>query len=184
LTSLLQALASETNDGADGDARAIRVAARIVEAYVVELRTYGKVRKYADIDAATHAIGEVGIGPAAGAYREMPGTREELDKGSELSRVVHNDARAEQERVSVEGNAARGGVVAAEVTDDTQVGDGFVGDRTADAVLVEVRAAAEVKVGIADGGVEIGLGARRNREEEQSQAEHEQAFHRNRSFQV
>lgn len=149
----------EADYRAHRNARAIRIAARIVEADVVELRTYGQVRKYADIHAASKAIREVGIGTPTGARRKMPRACQELNKGSDLRRVVHDDARAEHKRVRVEGNAAGRGMVAAKVSDDAQVGDGLIRDGTADAILVEVRAAAEVEVGIADGSVNVGLGA-------------------------
>ncbi len=59
-----------------------------------------------DIHAAAKAIGEIVAGRAAGAIGQMPGTREELDEGSELRWVVHVDARAKHESVRVERNAA------------------------------------------------------------------------------
>ena len=168
----------EADDRAHRDPRAIRIAAGIVESDVVELRAYGQVRKYADIHAAANAISEVGIGTEAVAYGEMPGTRQELNERGYFRRVVDDDARAEHKCVGIKGNAAGRGVVTAKVPDDTQVGDGLIGDRTADAILVEVCAAAEVEVGIADGSIDVGLSVRRYGEEEQSQTEHEQAFHR------
>ena len=95
--------ASEVNDGADRDARTIRGTAGIVEAHVVKLRAQRHVGKNTDIHAAANAIGEVGIGTAAGPCGEMPGTRQELNKRSELSWVVHDDARAEEKRVCIQG---------------------------------------------------------------------------------
>ncbi len=151
------ALILEADDGAHRDPRAIRSAAGIVESNVVELRTYGQVRKYSDIHAAAKAISEVGIGTAAVACREVPRTRQELNERGYFRRVVHDDARTEQKRVRVEGNAAGRGVIAAEVPDDAQVGDRLISDRTADAILVEACAAAEVEVGIANGSVDVGL---------------------------
>jgi hypothetical protein len=167
----------EADDRAHRDPRAIRRAAGIVESDVVELRTYGQVRKYSEIHAAAKAIREVGIGTEAVACREVPGARQELNERSYFRRVVHNDARAEHICVGIKGNAAWRSVIAAEVPDYTQVRDWLIGDRTADAILVEVCAAAEVEVRIADGSIDVGLGVRRHGEEEQSQTEHEQAFH-------
>lgn len=57
--------ASEANHGADREARAIRGAARIVEADVVELRAQREMGKYAEIHATADAIREVGIGGPA-----------------------------------------------------------------------------------------------------------------------
>jgi hypothetical protein len=172
----------EVHDGADRDARAIGGAPGIVEADVVELRSQSQVRQNANINAAAKTIGEVGGRAAAVARGQMAGTCQELNKGSDLGWVVHDDARAEQEGVGVERNAARRGVVAAEVADDTEEGDGLVSDRAADAILIDAAGIAQTEVGVADGGVDGGLGARRKGEQQQSQAEYEQAFHRNRSF--
>lgn len=165
------ASASEADDGADRDALAVGGTAGIVQADVIELRAQSQVRQNTDINAAANAIGEVGRGTAGSseACGQMPSTCKKLNKGSEIRWVVHDDARAEEKRVRVEGNAAGGGVVAAEITDDTQVGDGFVGDGTADTVLIEVCAAAEVEVGVADGSVG-GLCARRNGEDDHREA--------------
>ena len=148
----------EAEDSAHRDPRAIRSAAGIVKSDVVELRTYGQVRKYTDIHAAAKAIREVGIGTEAVACREVPGTRQELNERGQFRRVVHDDARAEHKCVGIKGNAAGRGVIATKVPDNTQVGDRLIGDRTADAILVEVCAAPEVEIGIADGSVDVGLG--------------------------
>jgi len=72
-------------------------------------------------------------------------------------------------------------VVAAEAADDTEPAVGVIGDRAADAVLIDAPGTTQVKIGVTDGGVD-GLGARRKGEEEQPETKQEQAFHRNRSF--
>src|SRR5271157_2948489 len=99
----------------------------------------------------------------------MARTRQKLNKRSDLRRVVNNDSRAKKKRVRIQRNAAGGGVITAEVADDTDKGDRLIGERTNDTVLAEVRPASQVKVGVADGGVER-LGVRRNGKEEQRQA--------------
>jgi hypothetical protein len=160
----------EADDGADGDTRAIGGAAGTVEADVIDLRAQCEVGKNTDIHAAAKAVREVGVGAAAITEGDVAGACQELHEGRDLGRVAHDDAWTEHERVGVYGNAAGRGMVAAEVTDDAQIGDGLVGDGAADAVLVEVCAAAQVEIRIADGGVGGGLGARRQGEKEQAQA--------------
>ena len=154
------ALILEADYGAYRDPRAIRGAAGIMEADIIELGPHRQVGQNPDINAAANAIGEIVRGAAATAVADiqMRAAREELNKRSELGRVMHDDTRAEHICVGIKGNAAGRSVIAAEVPDDAQVGDRLIGDRTADAILVEVCAAAEVKVGIADGSVEVGLG--------------------------
>ena len=56
--------------------------------------------------------------------------------------------------------------LAVEVADDTEPPVGVIGDRAADAVLVDVPGTTQAEIGIPDGGVD-GLGARRKGEEEQ-----------------
>src|SRR5580704_12925016 len=99
----------------------------------------------------------------------MAGTRQKLKKRSDPRRIVNNDSRAKEKGVGIQRNAAGGGVVAAEVTDNANIRYGLIGQRTADAILTEVRAASQVKVGVAGGGVERGLGVQRNGKEEQRQ---------------
>ena len=166
----LFAEASEANYGAERDTRAVDRASGIVQADVVELRAQREVGQNADINAPANAIREVGIGAAAVAKRQMPGTRQKLSKRSDLRRVVHDDSRAKKKRVGVQRNASGRSVVAAKVSNDTQKGDRFIGDRTADTVLAEVCAASQVKVGVSNGSVGGGLGARRYGKEEQSKA--------------
>ena len=174
--------ASEMDDGAERDACAIGGSASVAQADVVELRPQCQMGQNSDINAATCAIGEVGRGAAAGARGQMSGAHEELKKRSEFSWIVQVDARAEEKRVGIKGCAAGRGVVAAYVTDNTQIGDGVVGDRTADAVLTESVGAAQAEVGVAGGGVDGRLGARRYSKDGQRQAKQEKAFHRHGSF--
>src|SRR5271170_6088882 len=108
----------------------------------------------------------------------MPGACQELDEGSNSGWVTYDDARAKEKCIRVERDAAGRGVVGAEVADEAQERDRLVGDRAADAVLVDAVGVAKAEVGVSDGGVERGLGPRRNGEHEESQAEKEQAFHR------
>ena len=95
------ALASEVDDGAERNARAIRRATGIVKADIVELRAQCQVGQNAHINAAADAIGEVGSGAATRSCGQMRAAREKLNKGSDLCWVVHNDARAEEKRVGV-----------------------------------------------------------------------------------
>lgn len=166
----LFAEASEANYGAERDTRAVDRASGIVQADVVELRAQREVGQNADINAPANAIREVGIGAAAVAKRQMPGTRQKLSKRSDLRRVVHDDSRAKKKRVGIQRNTAGRGVVAAKVTNDPQKGDWFICDRTADTILAEVGAASQVEVRVANGSVGGGLGARRYGKEEQSKA--------------
>lgn len=155
------------DDGADRDARAIGGAAAVVQADVIELGANREVRQNSEVNAATDAIGEV-VGGAA-SYGQMCATREELNERRDFGWVMHVDARAEHISVGVEGDAAGRGVVAAEIADETQIVVGVVGEGAAKAVLVDVGAASEAEIRVADGGVD-GLCARRNGENEQRQA--------------
>src|SRR5271155_631975 len=101
----------------------------------------------------------------------MPCTCQELKKRSDLRRVMHNDSRPKKKCVGVQRNASGGGVVAAKVSNDTQKGDRFIGNGPADTILAEVCAASQVKIGVANGSVGGGLGARRNSEQEQREAD-------------
>lgn len=177
-------MASEMDDCADGNASVIGGAARVevVKADIVDLWPQRQVRKNGEIHAAANAIREAVGRAAAASHGHVPVTRKELNKRRDIRWVVHDDARAEEEGVGVKRNAAGGSVVAAEIADNSQKWDGFVGDRAADAVLAKVGAAAEVEVGVADGGVKGRLSARRQGENEQSQAKKEQAFHRKDPF--
>ena len=97
------ALASEVDDGAKRNARAIRRTAGIVKADVVELRAQCQVGQNGHINSAADTIGEIRSGAAARACGQMRGTREKLNKGTDLGWVVHDDARAKEKRVGVQG---------------------------------------------------------------------------------
>jgi hypothetical protein len=167
LAIALFAAASEVDDGTDRDTRAVDCASGIMQADVVDLRAQRQVGQNADINAAANAKREVGI-VAVAVPSQMPGTRQELNEWSDAGRVVHDKARAKHKRIGVQGDAAWRTVVAAEIADNAEVGDGLVREGTADAILAEAAAAAEVEVGVAGGGVER-LGVRRNGKEEQRQ---------------
>jgi hypothetical protein len=169
------------DDEADREARAIGGLAGVAQADVVQLRTQSEVRKKTVIHAAAEAIGKLVGGAAAGTGGQTRPAEQELRKGSEFGGAAQRHAWAEEIGVCVEGNAARRGVVAAEVADDTEPAVGVIGDRAADAVLVDAPRTTQAEIGVADGGVD-GLGARRKGEEKQPEAKQEQASHRNRSF--
>ena len=72
-------------------------------------------------------------------------------------------------------------MVAADIADETEPTVGIIGDRAADAILVDSTRTTQTEVGIADGNVD-GLRARRNREEQKPQAQEDQLFHSSASF--
>lgn len=117
------------------------------------------MRQNPKVNAAADAIGEGVVGAASAAEGLMTATCEELNEGSDLGRIVNDDAWAEEKRVGVEGNATGRCVVAAEVADYTQVGDGFVGEGTADTVLIEAAGAPQAEIGVTDRSVKGGLRA-------------------------
>src|SRR5439155_20694104 len=172
------------DDEADREARAIGGLARDTQANVVQLRAQCEVRKETDIHAATEAIGKLVRRAAAGTSGQTRPTQQELRKGSVFGGAAQGRAGAEEIGVRVEGNASGRGVVTAKVADDTEPVAGVIGNRAADAVLVDAPGTTQPEIGGADGGVKGGLGARRKGVEEQPEAEQEQAFHRNRSFRV
>ena len=168
------------DDEAEREARAIGGLDGVAQADVVQLGAQSEVRKKTDIHAAAETIGE-SVGRAAAGSGQARPANQELRKGIEFGGVAQRRAGAEEIGVGVEGNAAGRGVVAAEVADDTEPPVRIIGDRAANAVLVDAPESTQAEIGVADGGVD-GLGARRKGKEEQPEAKQEQSSHRNRSF--
>ena len=151
----------EVDDDAGRDARAVGVAAGRVEADIVNLGPEGQVRENRKIHAPAEAPGKLAVGPATAANRYARAADQGLCEGRQLARVTQGKSRAEQIRVRIHGNTGRGRVVATEIAHQTKPSVGVIGDRAADAILVESTGAAQAEIGVADGSVD-GLGARRN----------------------
>src|SRR6267143_4839698 len=146
------------DDEAEREARAIGGLAGVAQADVVQLRAQSEVRKKSDIHSAAQAIGKLVGRAAAGSGGQTRPANLELRKGIELGGVAQRHAGADEVGISVEGNAAGRGVVAAEVADDTEPPVRIIGDRAANAVLVDAPGTTQAEIGVADGGVD-GLGA-------------------------
>jgi hypothetical protein len=166
------AAASKMDDEAEREARTIGGLAGVAQPDVVQLGAQGEVRKKTDIHAAAEAIGKLVGRAAAGTGGQTRPAKQELRKGSVFGGIAQRDAGAEEIGVGVEGNASGRSVVAAEVADDAEPAVGVIGERAADAVLVDAPGTTQAEIGVADGGVD-GLGARRKGEEEQPEAKQE-----------
>ena len=145
------------DDEAQRGSRAIGGLDGVAQADVVQLRSQSEVRKKTDIHAAAEAIGKLVRRPAAGTSGQTRPAQQDLRKGSDLGGVAQRQTGADEIGVSVEGNAARRGVIAAEVADGTEPAVGIIGDRAADAVLVDASGTPQAEIGVTDGGVD-GLG--------------------------
>src|SRR6266480_2902884 len=144
------------DDEAERGSRAIGGLAGVAQADVVQLRAQSEMRKKTDIHAAAEAIGKL-VRRAAGTSGQTRPAKQDLRKGSDLGGVAQRQTGADEIGVSVEGNAARRGVVAAEVADGTEPAVGIIGDRAADAVLADASGTPQAEIGVTDRGVD-GLG--------------------------
>lgn len=171
----------KVDDEAGGNAGAIGVRAEGVEADVVQLGAEGQVGEQADVHAAADAIGKLVGRGAARAVCEAGAAEEGLHKRIDFGGVAKSQTRAEEIGVGVQGNAAGRGVVTAEIAGDAEPAVEIVGDRAADAVLVETARISQAEVGVADGGIN-GLGAGGDGENGHRQEQEDELFHRIRSF--
>jgi hypothetical protein len=175
-----RAVRSEMDDCADRDAGATGGRTGLADAHVIDLGAYGQVRNDRQVHAAAKAISKIGYRAAAIANRIVRGAHQELRERRDAGGIAEVNAWTEEIGVGVEGNATGRGVIAANIPNHAHKGNGVVGYGAADAVLTEAAVAAEVKVGITDGGVDGTLCARRSGNEQRAQAEcqeEEQAFH-------
>ena len=108
----------EVDDETGRDAGAIGVRAGGIEADVVHLWAESQMWKQADVHAAAKAIGKLAVGAAARSSRDARAAKEGLRKGINFRGVPQSQSRTEEIGVSIQRNAAGGGVVPAEISDD------------------------------------------------------------------
>ncbi len=125
------------DDQASRNAGAVGMAARRVEADIINLGAKGQVWKKRKIHAATEAIGELVAGTAATTNGDAGASQKALHKGRKMGRIAQRNPRTEEVRVRVHGNTGRRSVVAANIRNQTKPPVGVIGHRAADSVLVE-----------------------------------------------
>src|SRR5215472_1689703 len=114
--------ASEMEDNAERDARAIDGLARVTQTDVVDLRTQSDVRNHTNVDTAAKTKRKlIGSGRSASIRSAKPGaTHETLHERIDVGGVAERQARTEQERVGVKRNAGGCGMINAKITNDAQ----------------------------------------------------------------
>src|SRR5689334_12309074 len=141
----------------------------LAEANIIDLGPQRKRGEEAEVDAAANAKGEGvrGGGGAGEAGGNVRATDQALNKGVDLGGITGRDARPKHVGKGVQRDASGRGVVAAEVADDAKEAVGVIGQGAAYTVLIDVSAAADVKIGIANGSVNF-LSSRWDGEEHKS----------------
>lgn len=156
------------DDEAGGDTCAIGAAARRIEANIIYLRANGEMRKQADIHATAEAISKLAIRAATITNGDAGTSHKALHERRDVTWIMQREARAEEIRVRIDRRTGRGGVIAADVGNDTKPVIRVVGDRAAEAILIESARATETEIGVADAGVGSRLSARGSGEAKQA----------------